>query len=295
MFDCHLFLTTEWQGEPSESDEMKPMWYDQNDIPYAEMFGDDPYWLPQVLAGEKVKCFFKFDKDFKMIEYKVEKLYNYFSYKDILQNKQVIAGYEKIDAINPYPFNHGLKHINNVCKIASRLCDKLGVDEEIRNAVLIACALHDIGQVDGREEHGKKSKNFALKYFENELKTNKYFNDILSAIEMHDNTCNTKNSLFTLIVQFCDKMDFSKERLEKNYREKFRYYCYEDIIKIDFIYSKTLFGINIITNKIDNFIEMFLHENFPKKVFNAVEVLALKLGKKSVYKHNGKNFIVEIS
>ena len=74
IFDCHLFLTTGWQGEPTESDEMKPMWISKNEIPYAEMFGDDPYWLPQVLAGEKVKCFFKFDKDFKIIEYKVENL-----------------------------------------------------------------------------------------------------------------------------------------------------------------------------------------------------------------------------
>ena len=74
VFDCHLFLTTEWQGEPSESDEMNPMWINKSEIPYDEMIGDDPYWLPRILAGEKVKCFFKFDENFKILEYKVQNL-----------------------------------------------------------------------------------------------------------------------------------------------------------------------------------------------------------------------------
>jgi hypothetical protein len=83
-------------------------------------------------------------------------------------------------------------------------------------------------------------------------------------------------------------MDFSKDRLEDNYREKFRYYCYEDINKIDFIFTETDFGIDIITNNVANFKDMFLSENFPKKVINAVHVLAIKLGKKPIITHNGK-------
>jgi len=209
-------------------------------------------------------------------------------YRDILNSEKLIENYHNIDAINPYPFNHGLKHINNVCKIMDKLCNKLYIVWEEKEALLIACALHDVGQVDGREEHGKKAKLFTIKYFESELKNYEYYDDILEAIEKHDDGCDVNNSLFSTLVQFCDKMDFSKDRLEDNYREKFRYYCYEDINKIDFIFTETDFGIDIITNNVANFKDMFLSENFPKKVINAVHVLAIKLGKKPIITHNGK-------
>ena len=210
-----------------------------------------------------------------------------FSYIDILNNDKVIENYNKIDAINPYPFNHGLKHVKNVCSIMDKLCDKLNITWEEKDSLLIACALHDIGQVDGREEHWKKAKLFTITHFENELKDLKYYNDILNAIENHDNVCDANNPLFWILVQFCDKMDFSKDRLEDNYREKFRYYCYEDINRIDFILDEKSFGIDIITNDIPDFNDMFLSENFPKKVINAVNILALKLNKEPIIKTNG--------
>lgn len=210
-----------------------------------------------------------------------------FSYIDILNNDKVIENYNKIDAINPYPFNHGLKHVKNVCSIMGKLCDKLNITWEEKDALLIACALHDIGQIDGREEHWKKAKLFTISHFENELKDLKYYNNILEAIENHDNVCDVNNPLFWILVQFCDKMDFSKDRLEDNYREKFRYYCYEDINRIDFIFDEKNFGIDIITNDIPDFNDMFLSENFPKKVINAVNILALKLNKEPIIKTNG--------
>ncbi len=209
------------------------------------------------------------------------------NYIDILNNNKVIENYNKIDDINPYPFNHGLKHVKNVCKIMDKLCSTLDITGEEKEALLIASALHDIGQVDGREEHGRKAKEFLIDNFETELKNNPFYKDILDAIEKHDSPCVIENSLFTLLVQFCDKMDFSKDRLEDNYRDKFRYYCYENIDNIDFIYNDESFGINIITSNIDNFMESFLNENFSKKVINAVEVLAKKLNRKMIILNNG--------
>ena len=210
------------------------------------------------------------------------------NYIDILRDKKVIEQYGKIDVINPYPFNHGLKHVTNVCNIMNKLCDKLNIIGDEKEALLIACALHDIGQVDGREEHGKKAMIFTINNFENELKNNKYYLDILKAIEIHDNVCSFESKMFYLLVQFCDKMDFSKNRLEDNYREKFRYYCYENIDEINFIYDENNFGIDIVTSKIDNFEELFLKENFVKKVINAVDALAHKLERKPIILNNGK-------
>ena len=215
------------------------------------------------------------------------------NYIDILNNKNVIDNYNKIDEINPYPFNHGLKHVKNVCKIMDKLCEILDISEEEKEALLIASAIHDIGQVDGREEHGRKAKEFLIKNFESELKNNKYYNEILNAIEYHDNPCSIEFPLFTLLVQFCDKMDFSKDRLEDNYRDRFRYYCYENIDKVEFIYNDDTFGINIITSNIEEFPKLFLEENFSKKVINAVKVLAEKLNRKSIILNNGKSINIE--
>ena len=141
--------------------------------------------------------------------------------------------------------------------------------------------------IEFRYVDSKKAKLFTITHFENELNDLKYYNDILEAIENHDNVCDINKSLFSLLVQFCDKMDFSKDRLEDNYREKFRYYCYEDINRIDFIFDEKNFGIDIITNDIPDFNDMFLSENFPKKVINAVNILALKLNKEPIIKTNG--------
>lgn len=57
---CHVYVCNEWEGEPSESEEMAPRWFGLRAIPYSEMWPDDEFWLPQVLAGEYVEAEFLF-------------------------------------------------------------------------------------------------------------------------------------------------------------------------------------------------------------------------------------------
>ncbi len=56
----HVFVVTKYEGEPYETDEMKPEWYTQKEIPYEGMWKDDVYWLPLLLKGDTFKAFFKF-------------------------------------------------------------------------------------------------------------------------------------------------------------------------------------------------------------------------------------------
>ena len=70
----HIYIATKWQGEPTESDETKPKWFDIQDIPYDNMFPDDKYWLPLILEGKKVRAYFDFDKDFNLLNKKIEDL-----------------------------------------------------------------------------------------------------------------------------------------------------------------------------------------------------------------------------
>jgi 8-oxo-dGTP diphosphatase / 2-hydroxy-dATP diphosphatase len=58
--DVHLFLAKNWSGQPEESEEMAPKWFDFNEIPYDKMWDDDKYWLPHILKGEKLEANFIF-------------------------------------------------------------------------------------------------------------------------------------------------------------------------------------------------------------------------------------------
>ena len=57
---CHVYLATEWEGEPEESEEMRPKWYPVSKIPFDKMWPDDRHWLPRVLESKKVEATFTF-------------------------------------------------------------------------------------------------------------------------------------------------------------------------------------------------------------------------------------------
>lgn len=199
------------------------------------------------------------------------------TYKDILNDKKVINEYKKIDAQNVFPFSHGLQHIKNVVKIMGKITDTLNITGNRKQYLLIACALHDIGQTNGRENHGLKAKLFSKEYLKNEIpKTD--LNLILSAIEKHDQeTQLDKLSLFTNLVCFADKMDFSKKRLEKNYEKKFGHLVYDDIVDINFEYIDNCFKVKITTNGIDNAKQLLEQRNFFHKVINSSVSMSKKL------------------
>lgn len=72
--EVHLFSVNRFVGEPSETEEMKPQWFAHSEIPYPEMWADDPHWLPLVLSGKNVKGSFHFNnsKDQQILNKTVE-------------------------------------------------------------------------------------------------------------------------------------------------------------------------------------------------------------------------------
>jgi 8-oxo-dGTP diphosphatase/2-hydroxy-dATP diphosphatase len=62
VLEVHVFKANEIVGEPKETEEMKPQWFSIPDIPYDQMWPDDRYWLPLLLAGKKFKGTFRFDQ-----------------------------------------------------------------------------------------------------------------------------------------------------------------------------------------------------------------------------------------
>lgn len=67
----HAYISEEWEGDPKESEEMKPQWYSIDNIPYEVMWDDDEYWLPQVLDGKQLQGKFVFDENDKMIQHEI--------------------------------------------------------------------------------------------------------------------------------------------------------------------------------------------------------------------------------
>ncbi len=62
-FGVHLFLVDRWQGQPTESDEMRPTWFPVSAIPYERMWDDGRYWLPHLIAGKRIRATFVFNPD----------------------------------------------------------------------------------------------------------------------------------------------------------------------------------------------------------------------------------------
>ena len=60
---CAVFVALDFDGEPIETDEAVPLWFDLEAIPFEEMWADDRHWLPEMLAGKRFRAWFEFDGD----------------------------------------------------------------------------------------------------------------------------------------------------------------------------------------------------------------------------------------
>jgi len=67
----HVYLISNWEGTPSEGEEMRPSWFDFASIPYEQAWPDDIHWLPKVLAGSLIKGRFSFGEGDKILEKEV--------------------------------------------------------------------------------------------------------------------------------------------------------------------------------------------------------------------------------
>jgi mutator protein MutT len=62
----HVFIAKKWEGKPVDGREGELRWFKTNELPLDKMWDDDKYWLPRLLAGEKIHMRFYFDKNNKI-------------------------------------------------------------------------------------------------------------------------------------------------------------------------------------------------------------------------------------
>ncbi len=67
IFKVFIYRASDYEGEPLESEEMKPEWVKTDEIPFQNMWADDPYWLPLMLKGEFFRGILHFEGYEKLV------------------------------------------------------------------------------------------------------------------------------------------------------------------------------------------------------------------------------------
>ena len=60
ILEVHFFSASEFTGEPQESEEMRPQWFMEDEVPFSDMWPDDIHWFPLFLEGKNFKGKFHF-------------------------------------------------------------------------------------------------------------------------------------------------------------------------------------------------------------------------------------------
>lgn len=69
--ELYAFAVTKFEGEPTETEEMRPQWFYENEIPYDKMWADDRLWLPEFLLGKKMIGEFHFKDEIHLLDHKL--------------------------------------------------------------------------------------------------------------------------------------------------------------------------------------------------------------------------------
>ncbi len=71
--EVHLFGATTFEGEPTETEEMRPQWFAFDAIPFDAMWPDDRHWLPRFLSGENLQGSFHFRDENTLLSHELRR------------------------------------------------------------------------------------------------------------------------------------------------------------------------------------------------------------------------------
>ncbi|MEN9604547.1 MAG: nudix hydrolase 1 [Candidatus Parcubacteria bacterium] len=70
----HVYVSENFEGEPTESEEMRPEWFSIDEIPYGAMWAADAHWIPTVMAGKKIRGSIVFGEEDVVLDAQVEEV-----------------------------------------------------------------------------------------------------------------------------------------------------------------------------------------------------------------------------
>lgn len=199
-------------------------------------------------------------------------------FEQIVNDEKIIQQYNKISEFEDLDkgwAHHNLEHVKNVSKLVEVLLKKLNYDEDFIEEAKIAAILHDVGAVEGKNNHALRSYEFAKKYLDENNILLKNGELVLDAIKSHSDGFNSDN-IMTLTLIISDKLDIKHTRVAKEgYNVKgMRQLQYIEDILVD-IDNKNLEIKFICDDKINiNELEEFY---FMIKVFRAIKTFSEKM------------------
>lgn len=173
------------------------------------------------------------------------------NYKDILKSDFFNKTYSDIEeSKKDFPVNHGFKHISNVISYAKKLAVIFNLNQKERELLLIACSLHDIGYIKGRDNHAENGAIVAREFLEKNNFPAEDTDIICHAIKNHGGKTkecfDTKVSSF---LAFADKLDFTKTRYKNDTSSYPAIAPFLNILANDVTLSGQQLGVNVYVNK----------------------------------------------
>ncbi len=74
VLETHVFSTSVFEGEPTESEEMRPQWFLHPEIPFQKMWADDVHWMPMLLADKNFTGRFLFSPNHTLLEHTIREV-----------------------------------------------------------------------------------------------------------------------------------------------------------------------------------------------------------------------------
>jgi len=68
------YISTDWVGEPVETEEMRPQWFEINNLPFDQMWSADKIWIPEVLSGRHIKAIFEYSDNDNLVKSQISEM-----------------------------------------------------------------------------------------------------------------------------------------------------------------------------------------------------------------------------
>lgn len=66
--ETHIYEIEDYEGEPEETEEMRPKWFKKDEVPYREMWEADRLWLGYIFEGKNFEGKVLYDGKDKIVE-----------------------------------------------------------------------------------------------------------------------------------------------------------------------------------------------------------------------------------
>lgn len=184
--------------------------------------------------------------------------------------------------------HHNFNHVSNVKDIVEEILRMLNYDNEFIEEAKIAAIMHDVGAIQGKENHAERSYIYAKNYFNENNINIEHKEQVLEAIKNHSDGFDSDN-IIQLALILADKLDIKYTRPTKRGLEIPGNRQYGNIENINTEIKDGALKIKFKSNdKLDKKeLEDFY---FMKKVGNAIKSFANKLNLKYEVFLNGEEW-----